>query len=232
MARAKVSVVIPTLNSCKELAACLGSLGEGLSTGLIREVIVTDGGSDDGTVDLANEAGAIVVSGDRSRGGQLRRGCASAKGDWLLVLHADTQLSDGWAETVIDRIGQNASDVGYFRLAYRAKGIAPRVVAAWANLRSRVFGLPYGDQGLLVRAPIYHAAQGYDDIPLMEDVALIRRLGVRPKALDAVASTSADKYLAQGWVKRGTLNILMLLRYFIGVDPKKLAKEYSGKAQS
>ena len=226
MARAKVSVVIPTLNSCKELAACLGSLGEGLSQGLIRELIVTDGGSTDGTLPLAEEAGAVVVSGKKSRGGQLRRGCSMAEGDWLLILHADTQLAEGWTEAVIDHIGQHRSQAGYFRLAFRANGIGPKIVAWWANLRSRVFSLPYGDQGLLVRADHYRTIDGYDDIPLMEDVALVRRLKVRLNALDAVASTSAEKYLAQGWVKRGTLNILMLLRYLAGVDPQKLAKEY------
>jgi len=227
VARAKVSVVIPTLNSCEELAACLGSLGEGLSAGLIREVIVTDGGSEDGTLSLAEEAGAVVVSGDKSRGGQLRRGCALAEGDWVLVLHADTQLSSGWPDAVIDHIGGAPKGAGYFRLSFRAKGLAPRIVAGWANLRSRLFGLPYGDQGLLVSAADYVAASGFDDIPLMEDVALVRRLPERPKVLNAVASTSADKYLRQGWLKRGTLNILMLLRYLLGTSPKRLAKEYS-----
>lgn len=227
MARAKVSVVIPTLNSCEELAACLGSLGEGLSAGLIREVIVTDGGSEDGTLSLAEEAGAVVVSGDKSRGGQLRRGCALAEGDWVLVLHADTQLSSGWPDAVIDHIDGAPKGAGYFRLSFRAKGLAPRIVAGWANLRSRLFGLPYGDQGLLVSAADYASACGFDDIPLMEDVALVRRLPTRPKVMNAVASTSADKYLRQGWLKRGTLNILMLLRYLLGTDPKRLAKEYS-----
>jgi len=227
VARAKVSVIIPTLSSCEDLAACLNSLGEGLSEGLIRELIVTDGRSDDGTLALAEEAGAVVVSGEKSRGGQLRRGCASASGEWLLVLHADTQLGAGWAGAVIDHIAGSSGKAGYFRLTYRAKGLAPRVVAGWANLRSRMFGLPYGDQGLLIRAEDYRDAKGFDDIPLMEDVALIRRLKKGLTMLDAEASTSADRYLRQGWFWRGTLNILMLLRYFLGASPEKLARDYA-----
>jgi len=227
VARAKVSVVFPTLNSAEELSACLGCLGEGLSAGLIRELIITDGGSTDGTIALAEEAGAVVISGQKSRGGQLRRGCSIAQGEWLLVLHADTQLEPGWTESVIDHLSRPTLKVGYFKLAYRANGIAPRIVATWANLRSRLFGLPYGDQGLLIAAKTLGSVGGFDDIPLMEDVALIRKLRGQLTRLDGVASTSAEKYIRQGWLNRGTLNILMLLRYFAGVDPKTLAREYS-----
>lgn len=228
MARALVSVVIPTLNSHDELAGCLPSLSEGLSAGLIRELIISDGGSADGTLALADEAGAIVVSGSRSRGGQLRRGCAQAQGAWLLVLHADTILIEGWTADVIQLI-ESGAGAGYFRLGFRAKGIAPKIVAGWANLRSKLLGLPYGDQGLLIRRSVYEGAGGYPDIPLMEDVALMRALPAKPQAMQARAWTSADKYQRQGWVKRGTLNLLMLLRYLLGAKPETLAREYTGK---
>lgn len=227
MARALISVVIPTLNSSEELAACLGSLSEGLSAGLIRELIVTDGGSNDATLVLAEEAGAIVLHGPKSRGGQLHRGCAAAQGDWLLVLHADTRLQTGWAESVISHVGGKTERAGYFQLTYRADGMSARIVAGWANMRSRFFGLAYGDQGLLIPTDLYQSVGGFSDIPLMEDVDLVRRLKGRLVRLDAVASTSAEKYLVQGWLKRGTLNILMLVRYLLGADPHKLAREYT-----
>jgi len=227
VARAPISVVIPTLNSADDLAPCLASLTEGLSAGLIREVIVTDGGSTDGTLALADHAGANVVSGAKSRGGQLRRGCADAKGDWLLILHADTQMGQGWTAAVLDHISGDADRAGYFRLAFRAHGLGARNVAAWANVRSRLFALPYGDQGLLIPTALYHQVGGFPEIALMEDVALVRRLRGRLTRVDATASTSADKYLRQGWIKRGGLNLLMLLRFLAGTDPEKLAREYA-----
>ena len=226
MARALISVVIPTLNSADELVDCLASLAEGLDAGLIRELIVTDGQSTDATLEIADAAGAEIVSGPKSRGGQLGRGCAIAKGYWLLVLHADTQLSAGWASDVFAHLNASSS-AAYFGLQYRAAGFLPRMVANWAMFRSRAFGLPYGDQGLLISRTLYDQVGGYADIPLMEDVALVRQLKRKLVRLPSKATTSAVKYQRQGWLKRGSLNLLMLVRYLLGVDPKKLAKEYA-----
>ncbi len=196
---------------------------EGLQTGLIRELIISDAGSTDHTLDIAHEAGAEVVTGAPSRGGQLRRGCAQAKGDWLLILHADTVLQQGWSETVSTHFPSNTPAA--FRLAFRARGIAPAWVAGWANLRSRVFGLPYGDQGLLVPRDVYQAAGGFPDQPLMEDVALARALP-RITIFNTRAFTSAERYERVGWFRRGARNLWTLLRYFLGTDPQVLAQAY------
>lgn len=227
MARAPLSVVIPTLNSADELARCLATLTEGLNAGLIRELIITDGGSTDATLSLAEKAGAEIVKGVKSRGGQLARGCAASNGDWLLVLHADTQLADGWSEAVLAHLSESTAKAGYFALRFRAPGFFPRVVARWAMLRSRVFGLPYGDQGLLIPRSLYQHVGGFADIPLMEDVHLARQLKGHLVCLEATATTSAEKYQRQGWLIRGGLNLLMLLRYLLGADPERLAKEYA-----
>ncbi len=220
---APISIVIPTLNAGQVLPGTLHALMEGLHSGLIRELIITDGGSEDYTLKLAEAAGAAVVSGPSSRGGQLRRGCAAAKGEWLLILHADTQLQEGWSDIVADHLpsGRPAA----FRLRFRASGLGAGWVAGWAYLRSRLFGLPYGDQGLLVRRADYDAAGGYPDQPLMEDVALIRALsGVTLLRADAV--TSAERYIRQGWFRRGARNLWTLMRYFLGADPERLAQAY------
>ena len=222
--RAPISVVIPTLNAEAGLSACLASLVEGLEMGLIREVIVSDGGSTDATATLSRAWGAEVVVGVASRGGQLRRGCAAAQGDWLLVLHADTQLEQGWARPVRTHLG--AKGAGWFRLRFDSGGVLASLVAAWANLRSRVFGLPYGDQGLLIARDTYTNVGGYPDQPLMEDVALARALRGQLIQLDAVAVTSAEKYRRQGWLRRGARNMWTLMRYFAGVSPETLAKSY------
>ncbi|WP_170560849.1 TIGR04283 family arsenosugar biosynthesis glycosyltransferase [Ruegeria atlantica] len=220
---APISIVIPTLNAEKTLPATLAALMEGLQAGLIRELIVTDGGSTDHTLEIADEAGAEIVAGPPSRGGQLAKGCAAAKGDWLLVLHADTVLQHGWSKPVSDHLVTGTPAA--FRLAFRASGFASTWVAGWANLRSRLFSLPYGDQGLLVPSEMYRKAGGFPDQPLMEDVALARSLrGIT--LLPSSAVTSADRYQRAGWLRRGGRNLWTLTRYFLGADPETLARDY------
>lgn len=218
---APLSVIVPTLNAADSLPACLAALMEGLDAGLITELIISDGGSTDGTLEQADSWGAQIVKGPASRGGQLQRGCAVARGEWLLILHADTVLSSGWTIAVGQHLG--TSGAGYFRLRFDRGG---RFVAGWANLRGRLFGLPYGDQGLLVSRTLYAQVGGYADMPLMEDVALVSALKGQLTALDAVAVTSSAKYQRQGWVRRGARNLWTLVRYFLGADVTTLARQY------
>ncbi|MBY5931992.1 TIGR04283 family arsenosugar biosynthesis glycosyltransferase [Tateyamaria omphalii] len=218
---APISVIVPTLNAETTLSGCLEALMEGVDAGLIAELVVSDGGSTDDTTTLADAWGAGIVTGPASRGGQLRRGVAAARAEWFLVIHADTCLAPGWTEAVVPHLARR--EAGYFKLGFDRGG---RLVAAWANLRARLFGLPYGDQGLLIRRDHYARVGGYAEIPLMEDVAMSRALRGALMQLDAVAVTRADKYRRQGWVRRGTRNLWSLLRYFAGVSPDKLAERY------
>lgn len=201
---------------------------EGLHAGLIRELIITDGGSTDATLDIADAAGATIVHGAASRGGQLQRGCAAARGAWYLVLHADTQLEHGWTQAVGDHL-EHSTAPAYFRLAFRAQGVAPVLVAGWANLRAALFGLPYGDQGVLISARDYRRSGGFPDQPLMEDVALmraLRRAGVPITSLPARGITCAERYKRVGWLRRGARNLWTLARYFAGTSPDVLAQYY------
>lgn len=221
--RAPISVIIPTLNAQDPLHDCLTALMEGLDAGLIRELIVSDGGSLDATVAMAEAWGAEVIAGPASRGGQLRRGCAAAQADWLLILHADTILSRGWTDPVGAFLAKPGA--AWFRLRFDGGGLAGRIVAGWANLRSQ-FGLPYGDQGLLVHRSLYQKAGGYPDQPLMEDVALVRTLRGKLRGIDVTATTSAERYRRQGWLRRGGRNLWTLMRYFTGAKPQDLARSY------
>ncbi|HCQ64690.1 MAG TPA: glycosyl transferase [Rhodobacteraceae bacterium] len=221
--RAPVSVVIPTLNAEAALGPCLASLGEGLKAGLLRELVISDGGSDDATREIAEAAGAIWIEGPPGRGGQLARGVAATNGVWLLVLHADTVLAPDWPVAVLQ--GIEAGRPGFFRLRFRAKGFGASLVAGWANLRARVFGLPFGDQGLLVSRADYTAAGGYPDIPLMEDLALVRTLP-RPRPLAATAETDPARYRANGWLRQGAANLWRQVRFLTGADPHHLARGY------
>ncbi len=222
--RAPISVIIPTLNAQEALPRCLGSLGEGLAQGMIRELIVSDGGSTDDTLGIAESAGAEVIRGAPSRGGQLRSGAEAAQGQWLLFVHADTVLEPGWSDAMLPVLsGQGAF---YGRLRFDADGFAAGWVAGWANARSKLFNLPYGDQSLLIHATTYSDAGGFADMPLMEDVVLARKLGKRLKPLAFTSLTSADKYKRQGWLKRGSRNLLTLCRFFLGTPVETLAQAY------
>lgn len=222
---AKLSIIIPTLNVEAALPATLDALLPGVAAGVIREVIVSDGSSSDAGCALADDAGAVVITGPRGRGGQLARGADAALGEWLLFLHADTHLPDSWVGAVCTHMAQS-DDAAAFRLSFRAKGVMPRLVAGWANLRTRVFGLPYGDQGLLIQRALYDAVGGYHDMPLMEDVAMARALKGRVYLLDEAVRTDAQRYVRGGWVRRGARNLWTLGRYLMGTDPARLAQDY------
>ncbi|MEM7439697.1 MAG: TIGR04283 family arsenosugar biosynthesis glycosyltransferase [Pseudomonadota bacterium] len=223
--RAPVTVLIPTLNAAASLGPLLANLYEAMTAGLIREIILADGGSTDGTLEAAERIGARLVQTPPGRGGQLAAGAQIAEGNWLLVLHADTTLPPGWMHAVKDHI-RDHRDAGYFGLAFDTKGLAATIVAGWANLRARFFGLPYGDQGLLVPMALYRSVGGYSDIPLMEDVALARALKGRLRRIPCKVTTSAVRYLRDGWLRRGWRNLTTLGLYFAGVDPERLVQRY------
>ncbi len=224
--RAPLSLVIPTLNAAAELPGAGEALLAGVTSGLVREVVVSDGGSQDDTLRVAQELGAVIVSGAPGRGGQLARGVAAASGDWVLLLHADTQLAPGWEMVVYEHISLHPDKAGWFRLRFRSNGLGARIVAGGANLRSRFLGLPYGDQGLLVARSALDEVGGVPEMPLMEDVALARALKGRLRGLECDALTSAARYEREGWVRRVLRNLGTLMRYLLGASPEALKTRY------
>jgi rSAM/selenodomain-associated transferase 2 len=219
-------VVVPTLDAG-------GVLGEALATlagaQLIREVVVADGGSRDDTVAIAEAAGARVIVAQRGRGPQLAAGAAAAAGEWLLFLHADCRLSPGWADaaTAFLAAPDAATRAGYFVFALDDPSAAARRLERIVAWRCRAFGLPYGDQGLLIARSLYDAVGGFAALPLMEDVDLVRRLGrARLAPLDARALSSARRYRSDGYVRRPLRNLFCLSLYFAGVPPRRIARLY------
>jgi rSAM/selenodomain-associated transferase 2 len=223
--RPLLSVIIPTLD---EEAALGGVLSDLESLTVSREVIVADGGSSDLTPDVARAAGGRVVTSGRGRGLQLRAGAAVAQAPMLLFLHADARL-DGEAIALLDEIAIARPPCAMaFRLRIDARGFAYRLIEWGTNLRTRLAKLPYGDQGLVVRREDYARAGGYPDLPLMEDVALVRSLRrITPvHLLDAAVTVSPRRWRREGPLRRMLRNWILLVRFLAGTPAEKLAEHY------
>ena len=221
--RRLLSVVIPTLDSADCLARTVASLEPAHG-----EVIVVDGGSRDGTAALAATLGARVMTSATGRGAQLAAGADAAKGNWLLFLHGDTRLAHGWwdaARGFMDAAGEDRA--AFFRYALDDAAPAARRLEAVVDWRCRLFGLPYGDQGLLISRAYYNALGGFKPLPLMEDVEFVRRMGpAHLTMLDAHAITSAARYRRDGYVRRPLRNALCLILFFLGLSPRSLVRLY------
>ena len=223
-----ISVVIPTLNAGDTLTATLAALVPAAMDGLIREVVAADGGSTDATLIILDDSGARLIETQPSRGAQLAAACDAAKGPWLLVLHADTRLQPGWEGAVRRHMAERPEAAGWFRFALDDPRPIARLWEAGVALRSRLFGLPYGDQGLLLSKALYSHLGGYRPLPLMEDVDLVRRLGrARLAAIPVRAVTSAARYRRDGYWRRSARNARLLLAYLRGADPAELARRYA-----
>jgi glycosyltransferase involved in cell wall biosynthesis len=177
-----ISVIIPTLNSERLLPRCFDSLIQAAVRGVVREVIVADGGSTDTTLTIADAAGAHIALGGRSRSAQLVAGMAMARGDWLLFLHPETALEPGWeveAESFMHQARPGRPCAAVFRYGREEFGGEPRRAEVRAALRSALFALPYGDQGLLIPRRLYQKIGGYRVLPKLEDADIVRRIGRR-----------------------------------------------------
>ncbi len=227
-----ISVIIPTLNAEATLASPLASLVPATVDGVVRQVIVADGGSTDRTLEIADAAGADIVQGEAGRGRQLAHGAESARSAWLLFLHADTVLEPGWhaeAAAFMDSIetGHRPVSAAAFRFALDDSGMAPRLIEAGVSLRCGLARLPYGDQGLLLPARLYREIGGFRPMPIMEDVDIVRRLGCRRLTmLRSRAVTSASRYRQEGYSRRVARNLSCLALYALRVPTDTIARLY------
>jgi rSAM/selenodomain-associated transferase 2 len=227
-----ISVVIPTLNAEPKLAHTLAALVPAVVEGIVQEAIVVDGGSTDETRAIAEAAGTHLIEASRGRGSQLDAGARAARGDWLLFLHADTVLDPGWAEEAqgfIKRVqtGRRDEAAAAFRFALDDDGAMPRFIERLVAWRCRLFGLPYGDQGLLISRRLYRRLGGFRPLPLMEDVDLVRRLKRRELVmLQSRAVTSGERYRREGYLARSLRNLGCMLLYYLRVPPRVLARIY------
>jgi rSAM/selenodomain-associated transferase 2 len=218
-----VSVIIPTLNEADGIERTLTRLSR--IGGL--ELIVSDGGSSDETVSLA-ERHARVITAATGRAAQMNAGARAASGEILLFLHADSFLSEACVAELRKTLEDPRVIGGAFRLRIESSRIGVRLVGLAANIRTQLTGIPYGDQGLFVRTRVFNEMGGFPELPLMEDLEFSRRLKHygRRVILRTPIGTSSRRWDREGvwWV---TLrNQMMVLLYFLGVPPGRLAGWY------
>jgi rSAM/selenodomain-associated transferase 2 len=222
-----ISVIIPTLNDAQNLPRTLPPLVYGVADGLIKQVIVSDGGSKDETLEIAEAAGCDIVSGPAGRGKQLNAGAKAAKGGWFLFLHAGTELGDGWREEVGRFVSAKHARMhaAAFQLAFDDESKELGRTLFWSRVRAHWLKLPYGDQGLLISRMLFDGLTGYRDLPQSEDVDFIQRIGrKRLTVLKSTAVVSAERYSGEARTK--ARNLSMMARYLLGANPAELANAY------
>jgi rSAM/selenodomain-associated transferase 2 len=221
-------VIIPVLNE----AAILGASLDALRSNLQIEIIVVDGGSQDDTVKLARERGIpVIISPYPSRATQMNLGASRAQGDIFLFLHADTQLPPHYPELITQTLSLPQVIAGAFPLRLNAPEKIYRLLERGINWRSRFLSLPYGDQGIFLPAEVFREVGGYPTLPILEDFVLVRSLQKLGKiALTAdPATTSARRWQRLGILRTTLLNQIIILGYFLGISPTRLARWYGRK---
>lgn len=226
MPEARLSIIIPVLND----AAALKNLLPGLQSHRARghEVLLVDGGSNDGSLTVARSRVDRILMTGTGRGRQMNLGAELAQHEVLLFLHADSVLPPDAADNVLAALARTDRHWGRFDVGFDSPGVAFAIIAAMMNLRSRLSGVATGDQGIFVRKETFHAVGGFESIPLMEDVALSKalRLHSRPVCLHDRITTSARRWQTHGVVKTILFMWFLRLAYACGANPHRLAELY------
>jgi rSAM/selenodomain-associated transferase 2 len=223
---APLTIVVPVLDEESGIAASLDALAVYRQRGV--EVIVVDGGSLDRTLALARSGADQTFVAPQGRAAQMNASAARACGDVLLFLHADTRLPENADRLVLDGLRMSGAVWGRFDVRVVGRSPALPIVAATMNLRSRLSGIATGDQAMFVTRAAFDRCGGFPDIPLMEDIALSRRLKQigRPLCLRARVETSGRRWEQHGVLRTIVLMWQLRLAYVLGVAPTTLARRY------
>jgi rSAM/selenodomain-associated transferase 2 len=220
-----LSIIMPVLDEAAGIQATLTALSPFHSRDV--ELIVVDGGSNDNTMTLAEPLADHVLSATRGRAAQMNCGAATARGDVLLFLHADTRLPDDADALIRDGLARSGRVWGRFDVRFDAGGLFS-LIGGLMNLRSRLTGIATGDQAIFVTRTAFESINGFQPIALMEDIALSARLKriSRPLCLRACVTTSARRWKTQGILRTVFLMWRLRLAYFLGANPANLARRY------
>ncbi|MDJ1173156.1 TIGR04283 family arsenosugar biosynthesis glycosyltransferase [Roseofilum capinflatum] len=223
----RISVIIPVLNEADRILSTVARVKQGKEV----EIIVVDGGSTDGTVECLKQEGIEVIQTSPGRGHQMNEGARKARGDYLLFLHGDTQLSADYDRWVGDILQQPGVVAGAFELAIEGENWGYRVVEWGVRWRSHLFQLPYGDQAIFLSRATFEQVGGFPELPILEDWRLIQALKSWGKIAIAPLPvvTSARRWQRLGIWRTTAINQGVLIAAFLGVDLHQIARWYRQK---
>lgn len=222
----KLSIIIPALNEEDFIEECLRSA---LAAGSDLEVVVVDGGSTDSTLEKISHFPQVrTLTSKKGRGAQMNRGGEEVSGEVLLFLHADCRLPPHAADAIEKALDDPQTVGGFFKVQFVEKGLRFRLIDLLLNLRASYTRGGTGDQGIFVRRAVFDRLGGYTDIPLFEDLDLIRRMKRigRIAVIDSPIRASARRWVEHGYLKTVLLMWSLRLLYLAGVPPSRLARLY------
>jgi rSAM/selenodomain-associated transferase 2 len=220
-----LSIIMPVLNEAAGIEAALRALAPYRARGV--ELIIVDGGSADGTPEIARALADHIIAAPHGRASQMNAGAGVARGDVFMFLHADTHLPENADRLALDGLARSGRIWGRFDVRI-AGGAFLKVIGLMMNLRSRATGIATGDQAMFITREAFVRAGGFPAIALMEDIALSARLKSQslPLCLHARVTTSGRRWRQHGMLRTVLLMWRLRLSYFLGADPQHLARDY------
>jgi rSAM/selenodomain-associated transferase 2 len=222
------SIIVPVLHEAKRINDLISHLRQ-LDPVESSEIIVVDGAPEKDTLQAIHDNRITKISTDKGRARQMNAGALAAKGDILIFLHADTELPLTSLQRINEFINRNEYVGGAFDLGIKSDKMIFKVIAFLGSLRSRLNKIPYGDQAIFIRRDDFNKMEGYRDIPLMEDVELMRRVkrsGKKILILHDRVMTSPRRWEEEGLTYCILRNWILQILYFLGISPHKLVKFY------
>lgn len=222
------SIVIPVLNETEQINPHIEHI-RNQNFGHLFEIIVVDGDRQGSTVKVIEDKDVTTVTVEKGRGRQMNAGAAIARGEILIFLHADTKLPDMALEKISRVLEDEKYVAGAFDLRIDSDRFALKYISARASFRSRSTRIPYGDQAIFIRKKYFDKIGRFKDIPLMEDVDLMRRIktdGKKICILPDKVTTSARRWERNGVFRTTLKNKILIILFYLGVKPDILAKYY------
>lgn len=226
----RCSIIIPVLNEAEGITAFLAQLQKFRQVG--HEIIIVDGGSADGTRERILQSVDQLLETPAGRARQMNAGAEVAKGEVLVFLHADTFMPNTATQDIENALTTTSKVWGRFDVRLSGRQILFRVIEWMMNRRSCITGIATGDQVMFIKREVFTLSGGFDDVPLMEDVAMSKKLKIhsKPACLRTRVVTSSRRWEQNGIVRTIFLMWSLRLRYWLGTSPHVLARRYHNKS--